>query len=50
MIQILDGLIIIYADGGDKRNVARSDAEIDKLTEDIDKQIATVKVPLRSHC
>ena len=42
-IQILDDLIIIYADRGDERNVARSNAEIDKLTEDTDNQIATVK-------
>ena len=42
-IQILEDLIIIYAKRGDKKNVDRSNDEIDKIIEATDKEITAVK-------
>ena len=36
-------LILIYVKQGDKKNVDRSNEEIDKIMEFVDKEIGTVK-------
>ena len=42
-IQIVEDLVVLYEKKGDKRNVERSEDEIDKVIEDTDKQVADVK-------
>ena len=42
-MQILEDLIIIYVKRGDKKNVDRSNDEIEKIIEATDKEIAAVK-------
>ena len=42
-IQILEDLIVIYERTNDKKNVERSNDEIDKIIEATDKEIAPVK-------
>ena len=42
-IQIGEDLVVLYEKKGDKRNVERSEDEIDKVIEDTDKQVANVK-------
>ena len=42
-IQILEDLIVIYKRTNDKKNVERSNDEIDKIIEATDKEIASVK-------
>ena len=42
-IQILEDLIIIYVKRGDKKNVDRSNDEIDKIIEATDKEITAFK-------
>ena len=42
-VQILEDLIVIYERVNDKKNVERSNEEIDKIIEATDKEIASVK-------
>ena len=42
-VQILEDLIVIYEGTNDKKNVERSNEEIDKIIEATDKEIALVK-------
>lgn len=42
-IQVLEDLIVIYERANDKKNVERSNDEIDKIIEATDKEIASVK-------
>ena len=43
-IQLLEDLIVIYERANDKKNVERSNDEIDKTIEAMDKEISSVKV------
>ena len=47
-VQILEDLIVIYERVNDKKNVERSNEEIDEIIEATDKEIASVKDLLSS--
>ena len=57
VIQLLEDLVVIYEENGDKQNLARTKEEIDKVAKDTDKEtsrvndclaLRTIKAPLIS--
>ena len=48
VLQVLEDLIVIYQSKGDEQSVKRAEAEMEKVTTDTDREIATVKEFLTS--
>ncbi|XP_068713119.1 uncharacterized protein [Montipora foliosa] len=48
VLQVLEDLIVIYQSKGDEQSVQRAEAEMEKVTTDTDREIATVKEFLTS--
>ena len=47
-MQVLEVLIVIYRSKGDEQSFKRAEAEMEKVTTDMDREIATVKEFLTS--
>ena len=48
VLQVLEDLIVIYQSKGDEQSLKRAEAEMEKVTTDTDREIATVKEFLTS--
>ena len=48
VLQVLEDLIVIYQSKGDEKNFKRAEAEMENVTTDTDREIATVKEFLTS--
>ena len=48
VLQVLEDLIVVYQSKGDEQSLKRAEAEMEKVTTDTDREIATVKEFLTS--